>query len=196
MTGRATEASGEEADLRVVALRAGAGDGDAVAELVRRTSATVWRACAALVDHGSADDLTQDTYVRAFRSLPTYRGDSDPVRWLLTIARRVCANEIGRRRRDRQTNVELAWERPLTTVEPSGLVELADALKRLSPERREAFVLTAVAGFSYADAAVLCGCPVGTVRSRVARARADLVEALFDTVSDELRAAVARDEAS
>jgi RNA polymerase sigma-70 factor, ECF subfamily len=52
---------------------------------------------------------------------------------------------------------------------------------RALPERREAFVLTQVAGLSYAEAAEICGCPVGTIRSRVARAREDLVVAHRDT---------------
>lgn len=166
-------------NLRQVALRAGDGDEAALGELVRRTSVTVWRACAALVDRGSADDLTQDTYLRAIRSLPAYRGESDPIRWLLTIARRVCADEIGRRRQLRQATARLAWERQPVAPEPTGALDLADALGRLAPRRREAFVLTVVAGFSYSDAAALCGCPVGTIRSRVARARADLIEALY-----------------
>ena len=55
---------------------------------------------------------------------------------------------------------------------------VTDLLGRLSPDRREAFVLTQLLGLPYAEAAEVAGCPVGTIRSRVARARADLVEAL------------------
>ena len=57
---------------------------------------------------------------------------------------------------------------------------MTDLLQRLDGDRREAFVLTQLIGLSYADAADVAGCPMGTVRSRVARARADLVEALED----------------
>ena len=57
-------------------------------------------------------------------------------------------------------------------------VAVSDALARLEPDRREAFALTQVLGLSYAEAAGVLGCPVGTIRSRVARARADLVAAL------------------
>lgn len=165
-------------DLRPVALRAGRGDPAALAELVRATSRRVWWACASLVDAGAADDLTQDTYLRAVRSLPTYRGDADPARWLLTIARRVCADEIARRQRSRRAAAQVGAERPSTVIEPALGVEMADAVSRLAPERREAFLLTAVAGFSYAEAAAVCDCPIGTIRSRVARARSDLVAAL------------------
>jgi len=163
---------------RELALRAARGDGRALTEFVRATSRQVWRTCAFLVDRASADDLTQETYLRAVRSLPTYRAESEPVRWLLTIARRACADEIAHRQRAR---VITAWARAayrVSTIEPSLDVELADAVARLPPERREAFLLTAIAGFSYTEAASLCACPIGTIRSRVARARAELIAGL------------------
>lgn len=98
--------------------------------------------------------------------------------WLLTIARRVCAEEIIRRQRDRHTAARLANDRPAATGDMAGRIDLLDALARLAQHRREALVLTAVVGLSYADAAAVCGCPVGTIRSRVARARGDLTRAL------------------
>ena len=77
-------------DLQAAAARAATGDGVAFAALVRATQADIRRACAALVDPDSADDLAQETYIRAHRALPTYAGTA-PVRvWLLGIARNVC----------------------------------------------------------------------------------------------------------
>jgi RNA polymerase sigma-70 factor, ECF subfamily len=166
------------AELRDTALRAGQGNPNALTELIRATSGYVWTVCARLVDRESADDLVQDTYVRAVRSLPTYRGLADPATWLVTIARRVCADEIARRQRARHLDAQVRAERPSTSVEPAVSVELADAIARLSPARREAFLLTVVAGFSYAEAAAVCDCPIGTIRSRVARAREELLNAL------------------
>jgi RNA polymerase sigma-70 factor (ECF subfamily) len=171
-------------ELIAAARAAGRGDLEAVTRLVRATSPTIWRACAALVDRASADDLTQDTYARAMRSLSSYRGDSDPTRWLLTIARRVCAEEISRRQRDRVLLTRITAQPIPVTGELSQRVELADALARLPIERREALVLTAVIGLSYAEAAEVCRCPVGTIRSRVARARTDLIAA-FEQRSPE-----------
>jgi RNA polymerase sigma-70 factor (ECF subfamily) len=186
VTGDATaEAANRRRDELIEAARAaGRGDLDGVTRLVRATSPTIWRACAALVDRASADDLTQDTFARAMRSLASYRGDSDPTRWLLTIARRVCAEEIGRRQRDRLLMTRIAAQPLSVTGELSQRAELADALTRLSIERREALVLTAVIGLSYAEAAEVCRCPVGTIRSRVARARTDLIAA-FERPSRE-----------
>jgi RNA polymerase sigma-70 factor (ECF subfamily) len=180
-TGRAAQDPGARAgriELRHLALRAGRGDGEALSELVRLTSRQVWWACAMLVDRDSADDLTQETYLQATRSLPGYRAEADPLRWLLTIARRACAREIGQRQRARQAAARLRARRPVTALEPALGVEMADAVARLAPVRRQAFVLTAVAGLSYAEAAAICGCPIGTIRSRVARARTDLIDAL------------------
>jgi RNA polymerase sigma-70 factor (ECF subfamily) len=170
----------EDRDARVeLATAAARGDAGAMERLVACTSTAVWRCCAALVDRASADDLTQDTYLRAMRSIHSYRGDADPSRWLVTIARRVCAEEIARRQRARSTATRLRAARSPRVVDPTTTADVVDAMARLTPERREAFALTAIAGLSYAEAAQECGCPVGTIRSRVARARADLIEALW-----------------
>ena len=66
-------------------------------------------------------------------------------------------------------------------------VVVTDLLSRLDPDRREAFVLTQLLGLPYAEAADVAGCPVGTIRSRVARARADLVESLARVTDDHRR---------
>ena len=58
-----------------------------------------------------------------------------------------------------------------------------DAVQRLDPDRREAFALTQLAGLSYEEAATIVGCPIGTIRSRVARARADLRAAMSESVA-------------
>ena len=168
-------------DLSAVARQAALGDQTALTRFVTETSRAVWRVCAALVDPGSADDLAQETYVRAVRSLPGYRGDSGPVPWLATIARRVCAEEIERRQRARHVVRRLIAERPPRAVESAPMSEITELIGGLPPVRRDAFLLTAVAGLSYDEAAAACGCPVGTIRSRVARARAQLIEALGTT---------------
>jgi RNA polymerase sigma-70 factor (ECF subfamily) len=151
---------------------------------VRATQADVWRYVAHLADRAVADDLTQDTYVRALRSLRTFRGDAPARVWLLSIARRVAADHVRATRRDRDRRAadhEAADRAPLhaVTADPSTELALQDLVERLEPHRRSAFVLTQLLGLSYAEAARVCDCPVGTVRSRVARAREDLVEGYF-----------------
>jgi RNA polymerase sigma-70 factor (ECF subfamily) len=162
-------------------------DGDplAAAALVRATQSDVWRLCAALGDRASADDLTQETYLRAFGALHRFEGRSSLRTWLLAIARRVCADALrSRRRRLTVVRAEPADVEVSDGVDRVGeQAAVRDLLGRLERDRREAFVLTQLLGLPYAEAAEVVGCPVGTIRSRVARARADLVEAL--ETSDE-----------
>lgn len=169
--------------LRRYAEAAAEGDNVAVGELVRRTQQAVWQLCAVLGSPGETEDLVQETYLRAVRALPRFRGEA-PVRlWLLSIARRTCADHVRRRQRQRRLlerlEVEAAGRRP-----PSADDELSRStiglLAHLDRDRREAFVLTQLTGLSYEEAAAVVGCPIGTIRSRVARARADLRRALDD----------------
>ena len=98
--------------------------------------------------------------------------------WLLAIARRACAAEIAARSRDRRLAARLAATPDgalgQPPAEPGAQAIADDLMAALEPDRRAAFVLTQMLGCSYAEAAAICGCPVGTIRSRVARARADL----------------------
>jgi RNA polymerase sigma-70 factor, ECF subfamily len=166
-------------------LAAGAVDGDpvAAAALVRATQSDVWRLCAALGDRQSADDLAQETYLRAFGALHRFEGRSSLRTWLLVIARRVCADAVRARRRRRLTLVRDDADLESFTLDDAadrvgeGAV-VTDLLARLDQDRREAFVLTQLLGLPYSEAAQVAGCPVGTIRSRVARARADLVAGL------------------
>jgi RNA polymerase sigma-70 factor (ECF subfamily) len=152
------------------------GDDRALAELVRQTQPVVWQVCTALGSAGEVEDLVQETYLRAVRSLDSFRGDAPVRAWLLSIARRVCADHVRRRQRGRRLAERLALDVPDPSVQASE--HLDDLLAGIDPDRREAFVLTQLVGLSYEEAAVALGCPIGTVRSRVARARADLVAAV------------------
>jgi RNA polymerase sigma-70 factor (ECF subfamily) len=184
---------GDVGDLERLAAAAVDGDPLAAAALVRATQSDVWRLCAALGDRQSAEDLTQETYLRAFGSLHRFEGRSSLRTWLLSIARRVCADAVRSRRRRRLTLVrEDAELEALGTGDAADRVgegaAVADLLARLAPDRREAFVLTQLLGLPYAEAAEVAGCPVGTIRSRVARARADLVDALGEDGAASARA--------
>ncbi len=167
----------DESDpITEAALRARRGDIAAAAAFVRATQADVWRLCANLADRAAAADLTQETYARAFASLHRFAGRSSARTWLLSIARHACADAV--RAAVRARAVSPPGER--TESDPADSVALRALLGSLDPSRREAFVLTQLVGLSYGEAAEVCGCPVGTVRSRVARARADLVDGLGD----------------
>ncbi|TCB90092.1 sigma-70 family RNA polymerase sigma factor [Micromonospora zingiberis] len=167
------------------ALAARGGDPVAQADFVRATQSEVWRFAAALVDSDSADDLTQETYLRAFRALPAFEGRSTARTWLLGIARRTCADHLRtvvRRRRLAQRLTADAYT-DVPHPDPAGQFGAADLLRRLPAERRGAFVLTQLLGLSYAEAAAVEGVPVGTIRSRVARARSELVDAVGEALA-------------
>ena len=159
---------------------AAGGDRSALSSFIRATQADVWRFCAHLVDPGAADDLTQEVYLRAMRSVPRFRGDSSARTWLLTIARRTCADEI----RTRQRRRRLPDPEERTEPDPADAHALTSLVDRLPRDRREAFVLTQLLGLSYAQAAAAAEVPVGTIRSRVARAREQLIAALDDGESE------------
>ena len=176
----------ERADDPVItaaARAAGRGDRAALAAFVRATQGDVYRFLLHLGGRGDTEDLAQETYLRAIGALPDFAGRSSARTWLLSIARHVAADAVrGASRRPRTTGVE-DWEALVVpaTMTRGGADEavLVRALvAALDTDRREAFVLTQMLGLSYEDTAQVCGCPVGTVRSRVSRARQDLVAAL------------------
>ncbi|MEQ4300200.1 sigma-70 family RNA polymerase sigma factor [Plantactinospora sp. B6F1] len=178
--------SGVDSDeITRLALAAKAGDRSAAAAFIQATQHDVRRFVSHLVGAGEEEDLAQETYLRAMRALPRFAARSSARTWLLSIARRACADHIRtamRRPRiaslpDWQLAADAALARGSTGFE--GAVELNRLLADLPPDRREAFVATQIAGLSYAEAAEVCDCPVGTIRSRVARAREELVAAML-----------------
>jgi RNA polymerase sigma-70 factor (ECF subfamily) len=162
-----------------LAQAAAGGDRLALHGFVRATQSDLWRWCAYLVGPDDAPDLTQEVYIRAFRALPRYRAEANARTWLFAIARRAAVDHIRLQRLRRRPGLSP----PLHVPSPEAEVTIAAAVSRLEPQRRAAFVLTQILGLSYAEAAQVCRCPIGTVRSRVARARQDLITAL--AVSDE-----------
>ena len=169
----------------VTALAVAARDGDqqALEAFVRETQADVWRVCRYLGDSWNADDLAQETYARALRSLHRFRQDGSARAWLLTIARRTCADATRRAvRRRRLLERERADASDL--ISDGHWVEVESVLAGIAPERREAFLLTQLVGLPYDGAAEVAGCPVGTIRSRVARAREDLMGTIADGIAE------------
>ncbi|WP_327365205.1 sigma-70 family RNA polymerase sigma factor [Streptomyces sp. NBC_01217] len=166
------------------ALAARGGDREATEQFVRATHGDVWRFVAHLcADVQGADDLAQETYLRALAGLPRFAGRSYARTWLLSIARRVVVDRhrsaAARPRVADAADWQVSAERA-QRAQQTGLpgfddgVALLDLLGALDAPRREAFVLTQMMGLPYAEAAKLADCPIGTVRSRVARAREEM----------------------
>src|SRR5690242_12913518 len=192
-----TSAWNHEPSTRL-ALAARSGDLVALDNFVRALQLDVRRYVAHLsADPQAADDLTQDTFLRALGSLHRFEGRSSARTWLLSIARRTVADSLRyAAARPRLSDTD-DWQSAVERAQPQGLpgfddgIVLADLLAALLEERREAFVLTQLLGLPYADAAQLSNCPVGTVRSRVNRARAALIERLRDAERPALMGAAA-----
>lgn len=171
-------------DVTRLALAAKAGDRAAASAFIRATQRDLHRFLTCLADAGNVEDLSQETYLRALKALPRFDARSSARTWLFAIARRVAADEIRMAMRRPRVAALDAWE---CVAEADGgdrgplldeAVALRHLLRGLDLDRREAFILTQVAGLSYAEAADVCDCPVGTIRSRVSRAREVLVEAM------------------
>ena len=174
-------ASRGEDPLTAAALKARDGDQEALRRLLAGTHAPLRRFCSAMVPEADADDLVQETYLRAWRALGGFRGDSRVTTWLTAIARRVCIEAIARSRRRGGTeggpDADSGSGRSrAATAGPEGTAELSDLIARLDPDRREALVLTQLVGLSYEETAKVTEVAVGTVRSRVARARRLLIQ--------------------
>lgn len=160
-------------ELTELLLLAGDGDEAAFAKLVQAMYEPIWRFNAHLVGRDDAADATQETFLSAWRSMRGFRGESSARTWLFVVARR-SADRTARRRARWQ---ELASSAPLAApiaLGPDSALEIEELLSGLPEERRIAMVLTQIVGLTYAEAAEVCGCPVGTIRSRIARAREDL----------------------
>lgn len=166
--------------LRVLLGRAKDGDDAAFAELVRATQFVVFRTCAALGSNDSAEDLVQETYLKVWKTRATYRGESGVQTWIVGIARHTCIDHVRRSLRQRRLLGRIAASvtsssTPMGVCAPDWLPpEYRDLLSATSPENAEAFMLTQFVGLSYDEAAEVIGCPTGTVRSRVSRARTAL----------------------
>jgi RNA polymerase sigma-70 factor (ECF subfamily) len=129
----------------------------------------------------TADDLAQETLVKAWQARDMFAPGTNLKAWLFTILRNQFYSDRRRAWRQAPWDQEAAERIPGSAGEQSWAAELSDtarALSCLSDEQREALILVGAGGFSYEDAARICNCAVGTVKSRVARARKSLVAIL------------------
>lgn len=162
-------------NLDRLATAAQAGDRQALDTFVRTIQADVWRFCAHLTRPGEADDLAQESLLRVVAHLDRWQR-GPVITWVLGVTRNVCFEDIRKRTR-RRTNPAAEPSQP-PTPDPYGAVETRRLLEGLPYDQREALVLTQLLGLPYADAADVVGCPIGTIRSRVARGRDAMSAAL------------------
>ncbi len=168
----------DEPDPQVVGA-ARSGDLHAFEELVRRYQGHVWRLALHLLhDPDLASDATQEAFVRAYRFLPRYRGESRFSTWLFSIARN-CALDEGRKASRRRRISDRAEAEPLAPSRDLGVaIEVREALSSLPLDLREPVVMIDMFGISYKEVAAILKAPEGTIKSRVHRARELLVRSL------------------
>lgn len=176
--GARNHSEAHDAHVTKLALAAGRGDKAALTEFIKLTQSDVWRLLAHLGGVEIADDLTQETYLRVIGALPRFAARSSARTWLLSLARRVWVDNIRHdMARPKKSHAEVENVDAPTESTWSEWVDMRILIDTLPADRREALILTQVLGFSYEEAAKIADVRVGTIRSRVARARADIIEA-------------------
>lgn len=152
-----------------------------IAAIAREHYDLVYRFCARRVGLDAAADTAQETFVTAQRALARFRGASSLTTWLLGIAHNEC-RRTARKRRCEPPTIELVETGSAEHHEETIINRhaLQQALARLSPEHREVVLLHEVEGLSYEEAALVLSIPVGTVKSRLHHAFANLRKSLSD----------------
>jgi RNA polymerase sigma-70 factor (ECF subfamily) len=188
---------------RELAEQAASGDTDAFSELVRRYQSRIVNLARALANDGDAEDLAQEAFIRAYRGMGRFRGDSSFKTWLYRIAINVIRSHMDHRRRwsriwGRSVDDGSA-EAQRAVVSQAGFdVALVTrdaidrALARLSPDLRVAVALRDLQGLEYREIAETLGIPIGTVESRIFRGRQvlrPLLAPFIDASADPRRAA-------
>ncbi len=128
-----------------------------------------------------ADDLVQETLVKAWVSLDSFTEGTNLTAWLFTILRNIYYSDYRKRRRETADPDGVMAARMVSPASQPGHMDFLDfraALQKLPLDQREALILVGASGLSYDEAAAICGCASGTMKSRVNRARNRLVELL------------------
>jgi RNA polymerase sigma-70 factor (ECF subfamily) len=135
-----------------------------------------------------ADDLVQETLLRALANINSFQPGTNMSAWLFTILRNLFRSEYRKRRREVEDADGSYAERMKSQPEQTGRVEFSEfraALSKLPEDQREALILVGASGFSYEETAEICHCAVGTIKSRVNRARTRLAELMSIDSADD-----------
>lgn len=158
------------------AARAADGWREEVVAQIPSLRAFAWSLCRSRPD---ADDLVQDTLIKAWTHRDKFEPGTNLRAWLFTILRNTYYTAVVRRRRevaDEDGKLAAGLSEPPSQEWSVAVHALRTALDKLPDEHREALILVGAAGLSYEEAADICGCALGTVKSRVSRARARLLK--------------------
>ena len=166
------------------------GDPEAFEQLITPLEQLIWRICWHYTgNRESAEDCGQETMIRIWRSLDSYRGDCALESWVYRIAANCCMDYLRKKKRDKSVSMEPMQEQGFDPADPSPGTEeqvvaadeqkrLREAITMLPEDQREALIMTQLEKVSYEEAAKLLGVSEGTIKSRVNRAKARLKEIL------------------
>ena len=184
-------------DEYMIVKRAQDGDQDSLNQIIARYEKKIFNFCYRMVgDREEAFDLAQDTFLRVCASLRSFRGDAPFSSWIYRVANNVCVDYIRRRRKWRTVSLDAACETtdgevywqvsdngpgPAEVAEYGELVhEVEEGIRGLSPEHRAVIVMHDLQSLTYEQISQACRCPMGTVKSRLNRARHALLKRLQD----------------
>ena len=166
------------------------GDPEAFEQLITPLEQLIWRICWHYTgNRESAEDCGQETMIRIWRSLDSYRGDCALESWVYRIAANCCMDYLRKKKRDKSVPMEPMQEQGFDPADPSPGTEeqvvaadeqkrLREAITLLPEDQREALIMTQLEKVPYEEAAKLLGVSEGTIKSRVNRAKARLKEIL------------------
>ena len=172
--------------------RAQRGDPEAFEQLIEPLEQLIWRICWHYTgNREAAEDCGQETMIRIWRNLDSYRGDCALESWVYRIAANCCMDFLRKKKRDKSESVEPLREQGFDPADPSPGTEeqvvaedehrrLREAITQLPEEQREALILTQLQKVPYEEAALLLNVSEGTIKSRVNRAKARLKEILSE----------------
>lgn len=168
--------------------RAAGGDPEAFEQLMTPLEGLIWRVCWHYTgSREDAADCSQETMVRIWKGLASWRGDSGFESWVYRVAANCCLDFLRRKKRERSESIEPLREKGFDPPDPKARTEdqvadreekerLREGIRRLPEDQREALVLTQLERVPYDRAAQMLGITEGTVKSRVNRAKAKLKE--------------------
>lgn len=188
---RSREIPPELTDMQILS-EVSEGNVDAYGKIVSRYSGRLYNfTCRFVGDRETAEDIVQETFLRAFRKRTEYRAIANFSTWLFTIAGNLAKSELRRRKRwrlfslDRDEESDTGLDLPDESLRPDKVaessladVQIQDAIQALPDNYRQVILLRDVQGMSYQEIAEIVDCPVGTVKSRVNRARLKLQQRL------------------
>ncbi len=182
-------------DEDLLVKRSRDGDLDAFEELVKRYESKVYTIAYRFTgNHADAGDLAQDAFIRAYQALRSFRGDASFATWLYRIASNVCRDELRRQQRQKKVSLDEMMSQPggnpplaaadmspQECLERSEIQELVQKqLNSLSGDQRLILVMREIQGLSYEEIAAALECNLGTVKSRLNRARQTLKQRVLE----------------